>query len=98
MTPIDLPLDALTYVNFAFASIDPLTYQVVIMDSATPASLFKDTTNIKSIKADLSVYVSIGGWTFLDNGTATQPVFSEIAVSEANRKKFVNNVVHFMQQ
>jgi chitinase len=98
MTPTDLPLDALTHVNFAFASIDPSTYQVVTMDSATPASLFKDTTNIKSIKADLSVYVSIGGWTFSDNGTATQPLFGEIAASEANRKKFANNVVHFMQQ
>ncbi|EAU32456.1 predicted protein [Aspergillus terreus NIH2624] len=98
MTPTDLPLDALTHVNFAFASIDPSTYQVVTMDSETPASLFKETTNIKSIKQDLSVYVSIGGWTFSDNNTATQPLFGEIAASESKRRTFAQNTVHFMQQ
>ncbi|KAJ5426042.1 hypothetical protein N7465_001112 [Penicillium sp. CMV-2018d] len=98
MTPTDLPLAALTHLNFAFASIDPSTYQVVTMDSATPASLFKDTTNVKSIKEDISVYVSIGGWTFSDDGTDTQPLFGEIAASETKRQKFAKNVVHFMQQ
>jgi len=68
------------------------------MDSATPTSLFKDTTNIKSIKEDISVYVSIGGWSFSDNGTDTQPLFGEIAASETKRQTFANNVVHFMQQ
>ncbi|KAG2418851.1 hypothetical protein HFD88_001953 [Aspergillus terreus] len=68
------------------------------MDSETPASLFKETTNIKSIKQDLSVYVSIGGWTFSDNNTATQPLFGEIAASESKRRTFAQNTVHFMQQ
>lgn len=48
--------------NFAFASIDPDTNQVVPMDSSTPSSLFKDAANLKSIKKDLSVWVTIGGW------------------------------------
>ncbi|KAI2696119.1 CAZyme family GH18 [Penicillium roqueforti] len=96
--PVNLPLDALTHVNFAFASIDPSTYQVVAMDSATPTSLFSDVTNLKSVKEDIKVYVSIGGWTFSDNGTDTQPVFGDIAASTSNRKKFANNVVHFMRQ
>ncbi|KAF4160011.1 hypothetical protein CNMCM6936_004140 [Aspergillus lentulus] len=94
----DLPLDALTHVNFAFASIDPSTYQVVTMDSSTPSSLFKDAANLKSIKEDLSVFVSVGGWTFSDNGTATQPVFGEIAADKSSRQTFANNVVHFMKQ
>lgn len=68
------------------------------MDSATPTSLFKDTTNVKSIKQDLSVFVSIGGWSFSDNNTATQPLFGEISADAAKRKKFANNVVHFMRQ
>ncbi|CAG8900266.1 unnamed protein product [Penicillium egyptiacum] len=38
--PTDLPLDVLTYVNFAFALIDPSTYEVVAIDSSTPTSLF----------------------------------------------------------
>jgi chitinase len=56
------------------------------MDSATPTSLFQDTTNVKSVKEDISVFVSIGGWSFSDNDTDTQPLFGEIASSETNRK------------
>jgi hypothetical protein len=49
-------------INFAFASIDPATYQVVTMDSSTSSSLFTDTANLKSIKQDLKIFISIGGW------------------------------------
>ncbi|KAI1114378.1 hypothetical protein F5Y14DRAFT_441271 [Nemania sp. NC0429] len=96
--PTDLPLDALTHVNYAFAYIDPTTYQIVTMDSVTPNSLFDDLTTLKAIKPDLEVWVSIGGWTFSDNNTATQPVFGDIAADTSKRQKFANNLVHFMQQ
>jgi hypothetical protein len=49
-------------VNFAFPYIDPGSYQVVTMDTSTPSSLFQDKANLKSIKQDLTVFVSIGGW------------------------------------
>lgn len=49
-------------VNFAFAYIDPGSYQIVTMDSSTPSSLFQDTGNLKSIKQDLTIFVSVGGW------------------------------------
>lgn len=49
-------------VNFAFASIAPGSYKVVPMDSQTPESLFKEVPNLKQIKPDLKVFVSIGGW------------------------------------
>ncbi|GKZ21587.1 hypothetical protein AbraCBS73388_007488 [Aspergillus brasiliensis] len=98
VAPTDLPLDALTHVNFAFAYIEPTTYQVVTMDESTPATLFQDTTNVKSIKQDIKVFVSIGGWTFSDNDTSTQPLFGEIAADATKRQTFANNVVHFMKQ
>lgn len=68
------------------------------MDSATPGSLFDDLTTLKSIKPDLKIWVSIGGWTFSDNNTATQPVFGDIAADAGKRQHFANNLVHFMQQ
>ena len=68
------------------------------MDSATPTSLFSDVTNLKSVKEDIRVYVSIGGWSFSDNDTDTQPVFGDIAASAIHRQMFANNVVHFMRQ
>ncbi|KAF9249765.1 CAZyme family GH18 [Penicillium roqueforti] len=98
VAPTDLPLDALTHLNFAFASIDPDSYTIVTMDSDTPSSLFKDATNVKSIKSDIKVFVSVGGWTFSDNGTATQPLYGEIAASATKRQTFADNVVHFLKQ
>lgn len=44
----------------------------------------------------VEVWVAIGGWTFSDNGTETQPLFSEISSSEQNRQKFADNLVSFM--
>jgi chitinase len=49
-------------VNYAFAYIDPSSYEVVTMDTSTSTSSFQDTANLKSIKPDLTVFVSIGGW------------------------------------
>jgi len=67
------------------------------MDAQTPASLFSDAAKAKIINPDIEVWLSIGGWTFSDNGTATQPVFGNIARSAANRAKFATNLVKFMQ-
>lgn len=68
------------------------------MDGETPASLFKQVTALKdrSLGGDLEVYIAIGGWTFSDNGTDTQPLFGEIAADEDKRQKFADNLVTFM--
>ena len=99
--PSALPVDGLTHVNFAFAYIDPSSLKVTTMDSATPQQLFTQTTNIRQLKSgnsQLEVFISIGGWTFSDNGTATQDVFPSIAADETKRKKFADNLVSFMKE
>jgi chitinase len=68
------------------------------MDTATDAKLFQQTADLKSANPGLKVYVSVGGWTFSDNGTATQPLYGEIAADPSKRKTFASNVVKFMQQ
>ncbi|KAK3168025.1 hypothetical protein OEA41_004471 [Lepraria neglecta] len=68
------------------------------MDTSTPSSLFQDTANLKSVKPDLKIFISVGGWSFSDNGTVTQPLYSEIAADAGKRQTFANNVVHFMRQ
>ncbi|GIJ91962.1 hypothetical protein Asppvi_010937 [Aspergillus pseudoviridinutans] len=68
------------------------------MDGSTPATLFQETTNLKSIKQDIKVFVSIGGWTFSDNDTSTQPLFGQIAADATKRQRFADNVVYFMKQ
>lgn len=69
------------------------------MDSATPEGLFAQTTEVKNLKSrssELQVFASLGGWTFSDNGTATQDVFPSIAADAGKRKKFADNLVAFM--
>lgn len=66
------------------------------MDSQTPERLFSLTIDAKKYNSDLKVWVSIGGWTFSNNHTATQPVFGDIAAKEDNRQKFADNVVRFL--
>ncbi|RDW84130.1 uncharacterized protein DSM5745_04456 [Aspergillus mulundensis] len=98
--PAAIPVDGLTHVNFAFAYIDPDTFEVTTMDDATPAELFTQTADVRSLKSgngDLEVFISLGGWTFSDNNTATQPVFSDIASNEANRQRFADNLLDFMR-
>jgi len=99
--PAAIPIQGLTHLNLAFAYIDPKSFEIVPMDSLTPSSLFTQTADVRSFKSglsDLQVYISLGGWTFSDNHTATQPTFGEIASTEANRRKFANNLVHFMRK
>lgn len=69
------------------------------MDPATPEYLFAQTTDIKNLRSrssTLEVYVAIGGWTFSDNDTATQPVFPAIAADPKKRQTFADNLVSFM--
>jgi chitinase len=73
-----------------------MSFEITTMDAQTPVSTFQDAVDLKMLKPDLKIFVSIGGWTFSDNGTATQPVFGNIARSSTNRQKFANNLLKFL--
>ena len=66
------------------------------MDAATPGSLYNDVADLKIDYPQLELYLSIGGWTFSDNDTITQPIFGNIARSAANRKTFASNLLKFL--
>lgn len=95
--PTDLPLDALTHVNYAFTFLDPVTYDVTPMDGSASTQLFQSTTGLKKLKPGLEVWASLGGWTFSDNQTVTKPLLGEIARSAAKRQQFANNVLRFLE-
>ncbi|KAI0024494.1 chitotriosidase-1 [Xylariomycetidae sp. FL0641] len=97
--PSAIPVEGLTHVNFAFAYIDPDTLDITTMDSKTPEGLFAETTDLKQMKSfssELEVFISLGGWTFSDNDTSTQPLFPEIAGDAKKRQTFADNLVSFM--
>jgi chitinase len=89
-------VNGLTHLNYAFAFIDPATFKITTMDAATPVRTFTDFAALKAKNPALELFVSIGGWTFSDNETATQPVFGNIARSAANCQTFANNVLQFL--
>lgn len=67
------------------------------MDNA-PSSLFSDLTDMKKKNSGLKAIVALGGWTFNDNGTATQLVYSDMVGSSGNRAKFISNLMSFLRE
>lgn len=97
LDPSQLPVEALKAVNFAFAYITPVTYEIVPMPGED-FDLITKVANAKMRSPDTKMWVSIGGWSFNDNGTSTQPVFSDIASSLLKQAAFANKLAQFMSQ
>ncbi|KAI1211222.1 family 18 glycosyl hydrolase [Annulohypoxylon truncatum] len=64
----------------------------------TDDDIFEQIMALKENAPGLKIFLSLGGWTFSDNGTDTQPVWGDIASTSANRQKFIMNLVNFMTQ
>ncbi|KGO56945.1 Chitinase II [Penicillium expansum] len=92
--PENIPGGVYSHINFAFATIDPETFEVKPADERD-VELYTRVTDLKKGDPNLEVFIAIGGWTFNDPGP-TQTVFSDIARSVANQKKFINSLVSFM--
>lgn len=60
--------------------------------------LFSEVTALKFQNTALKVLVSLGGWTFNDNGTSTQPVFSDMVSTPSERATAISNILSFLQQ
>lgn len=80
--------------NFAFASIDPSSYQLMPMDSFT-GTLYSQMVAIKNKNPGLEVWISIGGWSFNDPG-ATANTFSNLAASTDAPGRFFASLISFM--
>lgn len=61
------------------------------------ASTLSAFTALKSKNKNLVVGISLGGWSFNDNDTTTQPVFGDLVSSAGNRKTFIKNLISFMR-
>ncbi|KAJ4179366.1 hypothetical protein NW767_014633 [Fusarium falciforme] len=92
--PEQIPSGVYTHINFAFATIDPLTFSVRPASSGDVA-YYKRLTALKELDPDLKVLIAIGGWTFNDPGP-TATTFSDIARSEKNQQMFIKSLISFM--
>jgi len=66
------------------------------MDAQSP-DLFSELTDLKSKNSGLKCMVALGGWTFNDPGV-TQTVYSDMVSTQANRAKFIVNLLSFMRE
>ena len=55
-----IPLGVYTHINFAFASINPTTFEVVPGDPGD-VDLYQQVTLLKGQQPDLKVFIAIGG-------------------------------------
>ncbi|KAI9038720.1 uncharacterized protein KD926_010455 [Aspergillus affinis] len=92
--PEMIPLGVYSHINFAFATIDPETYEVLPADEAD-IPLYERLTTLKRYDPDLKVLIALGGWTFNDLGLIAT-VFSDIAASAEKQEKFFKSLVSFM--
>ncbi|KAJ5667620.1 chitinase [Penicillium longicatenatum] len=94
MTPDEIPLGYYTHLNYAFLYIDPDTFEVAAMDSET-GSLYANVTDLKNKQPDLKVWISVGGWSFNDEGS-TEHTFSDLVASKSAQKTFFASVISLM--
>lgn len=92
--PEQIPMGVYTHINFAFAAIDPVTFEVR-PDQTQDLALLKRVTDLKTLDPDLKVLIALGGWTFNDPGP-TQTTFSDIARSKENQQKFFKSLLNFL--
>ena len=96
--PFDkIPVDGLTHLCFSFGYISPNDFKIIPMDNQKE-SLFSDLTDLKKKNRALKTVVALGGWTFTDNGTEFQSVFSSMVSSASNRAKFISNLLSFLRE
>lgn len=99
----DLPADKLTHAFYAFAKIND-NGEVDLFDKYAAVEKGKDWNNpdkiagnfgqmaqLKAENPHLKTIISIGGWTLSDK-------FSDVAFTDASRKKFAKSAVEFMKE
>ncbi|KAM0669606.1 hypothetical protein ACQRIU_000001 [Beauveria bassiana] len=92
--PEQIPIGVYTHINFAFATIDPETFQV-LPNSKYDVSLYQRVLSLKKDDPGLKVFIAIGGWTFNDPGP-TATTFSDISASISRQKTFIQSLISFM--
>ncbi|KAL2687924.1 hypothetical protein Neosp_005494 [[Neocosmospora] mangrovei] len=92
--PEQIPVGLYTHINFAFATIDPKTFEVRA-DKESDLNTYRRLMAQKQKDPELKVYLAVGGWTFNDPGP-TEKTFSDLAASVPRQKAFMKSLLSFM--
>ncbi|TPX10951.1 uncharacterized protein E0L32_008157 [Thyridium curvatum] len=93
--PEQIPSGVYSHINFAFASINPSTFELIPADQSD-VDMYRRVAYLKRNDPNLKVMIAVGGWTFNDPGP-TATTFSDIARSEDAQRKFIGSVLSFLQ-
>ena len=95
MWPEGIPAGAYSHLNYAFAFVDPTSFDVAPMADADKA-LYRRFTGLKDSNPGLQTWISIGGWSMNDPDQPTHDTFSNLAGSSDAQQKFFNSLLSFM--
>ncbi|KAK4118089.1 glycoside hydrolase family 18 protein [Parathielavia appendiculata] len=88
-------IDSLTHLFVSFGYITPDTYEIYPMRGVTEENLLA-LTGLKERAPGLKVWIALGGWSFSDNHTETQPVWGDLASTPVKRERFLDQLEKFM--
>lgn len=93
----NIPVGSLTHLNLAFLFITPGTFDIAMMPGV-PQEVITKIMDLKKQNPFVKIMASIGGWSFNDNGTDTQPVFGQMVGNPAIRLGFIAKLFAFLYQ
>ena len=88
LNPEEIAVEKLTHINYAFADISD---GKIIEGFKYDGENLKILNELKSINPELKILISVGGWTWSGN-------FSDMALTKANRQKFIESSIEFIQK
>lgn len=89
-------MGAYTHLNFAFAFINPKTFEVAPMSEAD-TELYPRFTALKDSNPGLETWISIGGWSMNDPNQPTASTFSDLAGSSDAQSAFFKSLLSFLE-
>ncbi|KAG9517944.1 glycoside hydrolase, partial [Aureobasidium melanogenum] len=90
----NIPIGVYTHINLAYATIDPQTFEV-LPPTRGDADLYPRVGQSRW-DPDLSMFISVGGWTFNELSGPTATTFSDLVASEDNQRAFIKSLISFM--
>ncbi|KAH6962784.1 hypothetical protein DER45DRAFT_590696 [Fusarium avenaceum] len=94
--PKDIKTDAYTHLYWAFASIDPASFNVKLWNSEDEDNA-KEFTKLKGKGRNLQTWVAVGGYDFSNDGD-THTTWSDLCADAGNRKAFIQSAAAFMDK
>ncbi|KAF2994020.1 hypothetical protein E8E14_001381 [Neopestalotiopsis sp. 37M] len=91
----NIPLASLTHLIVSFGYVTADDYNLEPMPGVSEDTL-SGFTAIKKDNPSTKIMISLGGWSFTDNDTDTQAVFTTMVSSQSNRATFIDNLMDFL--